>query len=828
MKNLYSFVVLLFFILGNSGLRAQECTYTMSMFSQLSSGQTDSESATLAGNLTSVTFNLNFTGTGASYPADMMVYLYAPNGECIVWGGWNIPPTGGCTNVGTGFNNSWPANWSTTVNGFYTYTLNTNAFGLNGSGTWSVTIQNAWTTAAVATYDLDIIFNGICEGDCFIPSACNYDPFADLVNNDLCIFADDLYSPPGVYDCDGNCLLDFDGDGVCNELEIPGCQEPWACNYNPQATDPAPPADPCSYPESNEVDCQGNSLLPQFLAQPQDVTVSCDNVPESPPVSAQPAPAALAYYGLFPESCYDAMDDVEFSFTETLYPGNCPGNYTIDRYWVITDCNGLQNAILQTITVVDNLPPVIVTDLTPDTLDCNDPVYFTPLDAQDECGGDWSVSGEPSFVFLPGDCVGESVQKKYTTITDQCGNGIEVEQVLLIEDNDPPFWLEEPLEQIFTDNIDGEAFDVPVADDVCSNFEVDVTTTYNDGLCPLSVVLTRTFVATDQCGNTSAPFIQTITEETDLEASLASVTPVTCHNGNDGTAEVEFSGGVAPYTVDWNGYNPASLPAGEYSVQVLDANLCSVLIDEILITQPAPFSMDLQAIIPECSDPESGQIVPDVNGGTGNVSIDWNGINPNAVAAGTYNAVATDEAGCVAYAEVTVAPAEIPESLELNGDTEVVQGDSAAYYYEYTLGSTYEWWYSGALEEQALASFAISVLWDTTGFVCVQETNLEGCVGDSVCLDVTVLDDVWSVGEVVLVPRLMAYPNPAFDIMTLSVPAEWVGHTYTIFNALGARVDDGRFEGENHVIDVEALSAGQYMLKPQAGLGITFQVAKRH
>ena len=294
---------------------------------------------------------------------------------------------------------------------------------------------------AVATYDLDIVFDGICEGDCFIPSACNYDPFADLINNDLCIFADDLYSPPGIYDCDGNCLLDFDGDGICNALEIPGCQEPWACNYNPQATDPAPPADPCSYPESNEVDCQGNSLLPQFLAQPQDVTVSCDNVPESPPVSAQPAPAALAYYGLFPESCYDAMDDVDFSFTETLYPGDCPGNYTIDRYWVITDCNGLQNAILQTITVVDNLPPVIVTDLTPDTLDCNDPVYFAPLQAEDECGGDWSVIGEPSFVFLPGDCVGESVQKKYTTITDQCGNEIEVEQVLLIEDNDPPFGL---------------------------------------------------------------------------------------------------------------------------------------------------------------------------------------------------------------------------------------------------------------------------------------------------------------------------------------------------------------------------------------------------
>ena len=96
------------------------------------------------------------------------------------------------------------------------------AYGLAGSGNWSVTIQNAWTGSSVATYDLDIVFDGICEGDCFIPSACNYNPFADLVNNDLCIFADDLYSPPGVYDCDGNCLLDFDGDGICNPWKFLG------------------------------------------------------------------------------------------------------------------------------------------------------------------------------------------------------------------------------------------------------------------------------------------------------------------------------------------------------------------------------------------------------------------------------------------------------------------------------------------------------------------------------------------------------------------------------------------------------------------------------
>jgi len=97
-----SVLVALLFLSLVSLAWAQPCTYTMSMYSNLSSGQTDEESEELAGNLTSATFNLNFSGTGASYPSDMMVYIYAPNGNCIVWGGWNINPTGGCTNIGTG------------------------------------------------------------------------------------------------------------------------------------------------------------------------------------------------------------------------------------------------------------------------------------------------------------------------------------------------------------------------------------------------------------------------------------------------------------------------------------------------------------------------------------------------------------------------------------------------------------------------------------------------------------------------------------------------------------------------------------------------------
>lgn len=75
--------------------------------------------------------------------------------------------------------------------------------------------------------------DGICDPleipGCLDPESCNYEPLAtDLVT---CIYAE-----PG-YDCNGDCLADGDGDGVCDPFEIPGCMGIYACNFNPQATD---------------------------------------------------------------------------------------------------------------------------------------------------------------------------------------------------------------------------------------------------------------------------------------------------------------------------------------------------------------------------------------------------------------------------------------------------------------------------------------------------------------------------------------------------------------------------------------------------------------
>ncbi len=66
---------------------------------------------------------------------------------------------------------------------------------------------------------------------CMDSLACNFDENATNEISGICEY------PEEYYDCDGNCLIDLDGDGVCHELEIPGCTDSEADNFNPLATD---------------------------------------------------------------------------------------------------------------------------------------------------------------------------------------------------------------------------------------------------------------------------------------------------------------------------------------------------------------------------------------------------------------------------------------------------------------------------------------------------------------------------------------------------------------------------------------------------------------
>jgi len=64
---------------------------------------------------------------------------------------------------------------------------------------------------------------------CMDTVACNFDITATVNNG--CQY------PVQYYDCNNMCILDTDGDGICDELEISGCTNPIALNFDITATD---------------------------------------------------------------------------------------------------------------------------------------------------------------------------------------------------------------------------------------------------------------------------------------------------------------------------------------------------------------------------------------------------------------------------------------------------------------------------------------------------------------------------------------------------------------------------------------------------------------
>ena len=97
----------------------------------------------------------------------------------------------------------------------------------------------------------DVDGDGVCDqdelGGCTDATACNYDETA-TEDNGTCDYLDVLVlddEPVIVYDCDGNCFNDTDGDGVCDELEIDGCTDDSACNYDEAASEEDGSCDYC-------------------------------------------------------------------------------------------------------------------------------------------------------------------------------------------------------------------------------------------------------------------------------------------------------------------------------------------------------------------------------------------------------------------------------------------------------------------------------------------------------------------------------------------------------------------------------------------------------
>lgn len=190
------------------------------------------------------------------------------------------------------------------------------------------------------------------------------------------------------------------------------------------------------------------------------------------------------------------------------------------RYQARDLCNNT-TICTQIITVIDTTPPIITSCAPAISIECGEPIPpCTPgaVIATDNCGGLVTVTCGTAGSGEGAPCQTGSLAYTYTA-TDSCGNSTTCTQQVHINDTDAPVF-NCPQDKTIPCHQSAD-FDQPSASDVCDpNPPVIkvVSTVSNPVECPVTSSVTRTWSATDSCGNVS--FCSQSINEVDLEAPL--------------------------------------------------------------------------------------------------------------------------------------------------------------------------------------------------------------------------------------------------------------------------------------------------------------------
>jgi gliding motility-associated-like protein len=226
---------------------------------------------------------------------------------------------------------------------------------------------------------------------------------------------------------------------------------------------------------------------------------------------------------------------------------------------------------------------------------------------------------------------------------------------------------------------------VATTDPTCGNPDGDITITASGGTPPLQYSIdngvtfqagnsftglgagTYDIVVEDAAGCTVATQV-TLTDQGGATISNITATDPQCAGDSNGSIVVTATGGQTPYQysndngVTFQGSDTFSgLPAGTYDIVVEDNNGCQTT-QQVILTDPAPVSIDNVATVDPSCIANDGSITITASGGDGgpyNFSID-NGVTFQAsnaftnLGVGTYDIVVTDGNGCSATTQVSL------------------------------------------------------------------------------------------------------------------------------------------------------------------------------
>lgn len=245
---------------------------------------------------------------------------------------------------------------------------------------------------------------------------------------------------------------------------------------------------------------------------------------------------------------------------------------------------------------------------------------------------------------------------------------------------------------VFTANIPdaaGPGLVISTITDVSCNAGADgsIDVTANGGSAPYSYLWSNSSVGSNATGLPAGTYTVTVTDAfgctADISGTIAepsaiqlqlSSTPATCGSSN-GSATVIANGGTPGYNYNWipaggNNATANNIPSGGYTIEVTDANGCTVQ-DVIAVTSAnGPSASVLQSTDVSCNGGNDGSLTIDVTGGTAPITYVWSsggsGTSGTGLSAGTYTVTVTDDNGC---SSAVTAVINEPALLTLSGNS---------------------------------------------------------------------------------------------------------------------------------------------------------------
>ncbi|MEO8149225.1 MAG: T9SS type A sorting domain-containing protein [Bacteroidia bacterium] len=232
-----------------------------------------------------------------------------------------------------------------------------------------------------------------------------------------------------------------------------------------------------------------------------------------------------------------------------------------------------------------------------------------------------------------------------------------------------------------------------------------------------------------------------------------SQTNVSCHNGNDGTATVQVSGGVGPYSYLWDngdttltGFN---LAPGTHTVIITDASAtpgCDTIMS-FLITNPTLLDATHTVVHVTCYGQSNGSITINAFGGNPPYVYEWSNsatVNTSSqgnLVAGVYTITITDSTGCVKNVVTQVLQPDsfyVTQSIDNASCFGVADGEATLIVVGGTPGYGYLW------SDGQTTSTATGL---AGGTYAVTVTDANGCV-----INVTVI--VGQPSQIVITPTI--------------------------------------------------------------------------